>query len=64
MINVFLPFNKYKVKHIVVINGSFWGKSGARLNKIIFSTKPSGSVWATFTSQIIIFIIIITLIVS
>ena len=33
MINVFLRFNKYKVKHIVVINGSFWGNQGAGLNK-------------------------------
>ena len=39
------------------------GKSGARLNKIIFSTKPSGPVWATL-SQMLIFIIPITLIAS
>ena len=63
MINVFLPFNKNKVKHIVVINGSFWGNQGLDSIKIIFSTKPSGSVWATL-SQILIFIIFITLIVS
>ena len=63
MINVFLPFNKNKVKHIVVINESFWGNQGLDSIKIIFSTKPSGSVWATL-SQILIFIIFITLIVS
>ena len=48
MINVFLCFSKYKVKHIVVINGSFWGNQGLDSIKIIFSTKPSGSVWAHF----------------
>ena len=63
MINVFLSFNKYKVTHIVVINGSFWGNRGPDSIKIIFSTKPSGSVWATL-SQILIYIIIITLVVS
>ena len=63
MINVFLRFNKYKVKHIVVINGLFWGNQGPDSIKIIFSTKPSGSVWATL-SQILIFIIFIALIVS
>ena len=33
----------YKDKWIVL------GQSGARLNKIIFSTKPTGSVWATLS---------------
>ena len=63
MINVFLRFNKYKVKHIVVIYGSFWGNQGPDSIKIIFSTKPSGSFWGTL-SQILIFIIFITLIAS
>ena len=63
MINVFLRFNKYKIKHIVVINGSFWGNQGPDSIKIIFSITPSGLVWATL-SQILIFIIFIALIVS
>ena len=41
MINVFLRFSKYKVKRIVVINGSIWGNQGPDSIK-----KPSGSVWA------------------
>ena len=28
MINVFLRFNKYKVEHIVVINGHVWENQG------------------------------------
>ena len=28
MINVFLRFNKYKVNHIVVINGDVWENQG------------------------------------
>ena len=63
MINVFLRFNKYKVKHMSSDKWTVPGKLGAKLNKIIFSTKPSGPVWATL-SQILIFIIFITLIVS
>ena len=43
MINVFLSFNKYKVTHIVVINGSFWGNRGPDSIKIIFSTKSDSN---------------------
>ena len=49
MINVFLRFNKYKVKHIIVINRSFWGNRGPNSIKMIFSTKPGGPVWATLS---------------
>ena len=59
----FLRFNKYKVKHMSSNKWTVLRKSGARLNKIIFSTKPSGPVWATL-SQTLIFIIFITLIAS
>ena len=61
----FLCFNKYKVKRVKwsSVKWTVLGKPGPKLNKIIFSTKPSGPVWATL-SQILIFVIIITLIVS
>ena len=44
-------FYVYK-RHIHGLSSDKWivlGHSGARLNKIIFSTKPSGSVWATLS---------------
>ena len=65
----FLCFNKYKVNKACSsvkwssVKWTVLGKPRPKLNKIIFSTKPSGPVWATL-SQILIFVIIITLIVS
>ena len=35
----FLHFNKYKIKHMSSDKWAVLGESGAKLNKIIFSTK-------------------------